>query len=187
MRKTPAYLKGLAETYARASGDVLRLTKLIQEVSQQLNVAKSEIDACDRLIRKFNCSLEPGLIPPIRAWQGRYGKRGDMSAALKRHLKDAWPQSLTSTELAWDIQLEFGLDFHTGEERSRWQKNSVVGALKRLVKYDEVERLHDASSKPTGAVGRWRSKSDAAPSVDRLLAQVAAAGVSVQQADANPA
>lgn len=37
MRKTPSYLKGLAETQARAAGAVQRIKKLISEVDRNLS------------------------------------------------------------------------------------------------------------------------------------------------------
>jgi len=77
MKKTPSYLKGLAETHARAVGDVVRLEKLFSEISAKLTESKANLAACDRLIRKFDARLNPTLIVPIHAWQGRYGKRGN--------------------------------------------------------------------------------------------------------------
>jgi len=79
MRKTPSHLKGLAETRARSAGDVQRLQKLYEEVGKKLTEATAEVDACDRLIRKFDERLNPELIKPIRAWKGRYGNRGTFS------------------------------------------------------------------------------------------------------------
>lgn len=71
MRKTPSYLKGLAETRARVAGDVPRYQKIHDDVWQRLAEAKAELDACDRLIRKFDKRLVREQIEPIQAWQGR--------------------------------------------------------------------------------------------------------------------
>jgi len=103
MRVTPSYLKGLAETRARADGELKRHQKLLSEierklkvakadveryqhmqvqVAQQLVVAQTDLDACDRLIRKCDARINPEEIEPISAWKGRYGKRGALKASI---------------------------------------------------------------------------------------------------------
>ena len=82
MRKTPAYLKGLAETRGRLAGDVQRYQQVLAEVTASLVKAQVELNACDTLIRKFDERLDPGLVQPIHAWQGRYGKRGALREAI---------------------------------------------------------------------------------------------------------
>jgi len=63
MRKTPSYLKGLAETRARAAGDVLRLQQILDQVKESLAKAQAEVEACDVLIKKFDDRLEPTESP----------------------------------------------------------------------------------------------------------------------------
>ena len=48
MRKTPSYLKGLAETRARAFADVQRLRKLQVELAK--NLADAEAEVCSGLM-----------------------------------------------------------------------------------------------------------------------------------------
>lgn len=183
MRKTPSYLKGLAETRARVDGDLQRYQKIYDEVGQKLAEARAELAACDRLIRKFDPRLNPERIEPIQAWKGRYGKRGQLKASIKEHLRAQAPLEVSTTELGWVIQLEFGLDFSTWQEKKRWTANSLRNALKDLLEEGLVERLHDVATMPTGEVGRWRWKSDDALSLDHLQAQAEAAGVSVRLCD----
>ena len=76
MRKTPSYLKGLAETRARAAADILRYKQVIDEIMVSLAKAQAELEACDTLIKKFDDRLDPTQVEPINHWQGRYGKRG---------------------------------------------------------------------------------------------------------------
>lgn len=52
MAKTPPYLKGLAETRARAAGEASRHEELIAQFNAKLTKAKNVMDACDILIRK---------------------------------------------------------------------------------------------------------------------------------------
>lgn len=44
MRKTPAYLKGLAETRARAAGDVKRLTCILNDVEKEFATIQLEAE-----------------------------------------------------------------------------------------------------------------------------------------------
>jgi hypothetical protein len=183
MRKTPSYLKGLAETRARAAGDVERYQQILEEVSSKLAQAKAEVAACDRLICKFDTRLNPELIEPIRAWKGRYGKRGQLSASIAQLLEQSAPEELTTTEVIWELQMQFQLDFSTADEKQRWRKNSLTPALKDLVSKGLVDRLHEPVDCFNGEVGRWRWKSGGDLSLDHLRAQAAAAGVSTQHAD----
>lgn len=59
MRKTPSYLKGLAETHGRALADVQRLERLQVEVAERLARAREELNASDIHIKKFNARLDP--------------------------------------------------------------------------------------------------------------------------------
>jgi hypothetical protein len=70
VRKIPSYLKGLAETRARADGDLIRQAKRQAELDTLAADALATRDACDKLIKKFDVRLDPGLISPIKAWKG---------------------------------------------------------------------------------------------------------------------
>ena len=181
MKKTPSYLKGLAETHARAAGDVQRLETILGEVTAKLAESKIVLVACDRLIRKFDDRLKPNLIAPIRAWQGRYGSRGELRTTICQILKDAAPVERTTFELCIELQLKFGLEFATSHDYRRWQRNSVLNALKALMKMGLVERLHTVTDGLAVEMGRWRWKSEI-NTVDELRVQAAAQGVGVQQA-----
>jgi hypothetical protein len=66
MRKTPSYLKGLAETRARAAADVIRYKQVIDQVMASLAKAQAELDACDTLIKKFDERLAYSEAPYLR-------------------------------------------------------------------------------------------------------------------------
>ena len=99
MGKTPSYLKGLAETRARAAADVQRLKRLQNELARNLANAEAEVDSCDRLIRKFDSRLNPDLIEPLRAHKERYGKHGELGETIKRYLQQAAPSTVTTHEV----------------------------------------------------------------------------------------
>lgn len=177
MRKTPSYLKGLAETRARAAGEVARYSAIIEEVRHQLAASQAELEACDRLIRRFDERLVPEEIEPIQAWQGRFGKRGALREALVRYVKEAYPNAISTTEIAIRAQIEFQLDFGTPNLRRAWVHSSVGGALKVLVARKVIARMHDPQVN-SGMTGYWRWMG-ATETLDGLSQFATAAGVSV--------
>lgn len=154
MRKTPSYLKGLAETRARAAADVLRYKQLINEIMGSLAKAQAELEACDTLIKKFDERLDPTLVEPINHWKGRYGKRGALREAILALLQERAPTAVTTTEIGWQLQLKFNINFVHWKEREQWMSNSIGSCLKKLVKDGLVEACHDQGN--TGFVGSWK-------------------------------
>jgi len=127
-------MKGLVETRARVDAECIRLSSRIADLTVQLDKSRAERDSCDQLITKFNNRIRVSQIEPINAWQGRYGKRGNLKQALLEVIKQAYPDSIPTTEITLHLQAIFGLDFVTTAE---------VG-----LKY-EVQHL------PGGNVLRW--------------------------------
>jgi hypothetical protein len=177
MRKTPSYLKGLAEDRARADGEVRRLQGLLDELAPKLAEAqrlqalqrhisarqaeaKTKRDACDTLIRSFDSRLDPEQIEPIRASKGRYGKRGMLRTTIMRILQRVAPAEIATTELRMTLEIELQLYFFSPTERSTWSDNSLLSALRNLTKEGLVDRLHDPMDRGSG-VGRWRWKGGA--------------------------
>lgn len=154
MHKTPSYLKGLAETRGRLAGDVQRYQQVLAEVTASLVKAQVELAACDTLIRKFDERLDPGLVQPIHAWQGRYGKRGALREAIVELLQERSPSPVSTTEVGWQMQLKFEILFAHWTERKTWMTNSIGNCLKKLVKEELVEACHDGNN--SGEAGRWR-------------------------------
>lgn len=155
MRKTPSYLKGLAETRARAAADVLRYKQVIDEVTAGLAKAQAELEACDTLIKKFDDRLDPTLIEPVLHWKGRYGKRGALREAILALLRERAPAAVSTPEICWAMQLKFKIGFSHWKERDNWRRNSVLSCLKKLVKDGLVDARQDPSN--TGFVGSWRA------------------------------
>ena len=155
MRKTPSYLKGLAETRARAARDVQCYQQLADELQARLAKAQAELIACDTLIKKYDDRLDPTTVEPINHWQGRYGKPGALRAAILKVLQDHAPEEVTTTLIGAAVQAEFRLVFYLPVEREAWIGNSIRNCLKKLVKEGLAEACHDQSN--TGFVGRWRA------------------------------
>jgi hypothetical protein len=203
MRKTHSYLKGLAETRARAGGALQRLKNLRSEVQRKLKTAKADVEryqkmevelarkleeartdlkSCDWLIRKFDSRLDPSEIAPIAAWKGRYGKRGALKEAVSRILKDHAPVALSIPDLSKVIILEFQLTFATDKAMKAWAHNSIGGVLKTLLLEGLVERIDAPKTEWGGPTGMWHWKGGAEASLDGLRSSAESSGVEVKQA-----
>ncbi|ALV07715.1 hypothetical protein [Roseateles depolymerans] len=155
MVRIPSFLKGLVETRARADAYVQRLETIKAEVEQRLAKAGSEREACDKLIRAYNPNLNPTAIEPVRAWRHRYGPRGARNEAIKAFLQAAYPESVSTVEVAWHLTLKFELDFHSPEVREAWKKTSVRNPLRVMAQRGEVERL-EVEALDGHEPARWR-------------------------------
>lgn len=141
MVKVPSYLKGLVETRARADAYVQRLEAVIREAEERLAKAMAEREACDTLISAYNPNLNPDSIEPIRAWRGKYGKRGEKAQALREFVRAAYPAAVSTAEATWHLILKFEMDFATAEAREAWKKTAVRNPLRVMAERGEIERL----------------------------------------------
>ena len=128
MAKTPPYLKGLAETRARAAGDVVRFgalagdalaslaeeklevtlyQSLADEFNARLTQAHAEANACDIFIRKIAPNTDPANILAIQAWQGHYGRRGSLKAAIADCIRSSAPAAVSKAEIVLHVQAEW--------------------------------------------------------------------------------
>jgi hypothetical protein len=183
MKKTPSYLKGLAEDRARAAGDVERYVKIAKDVADALEAARATLAACDLLIRRIDARLNPEDIEPIRVKKYYGGCRGKLRRTVEDILKTVAPGTVTTTEISIEIQVRFGFTFETSEARTHWQNNSIGRLLRTLFEEDLVERLHNPRCN-TEEGGRWRWVNRAAGSSDQLREQIEGQGGSVVQYDA---
>jgi hypothetical protein len=119
VRKTPAYLKGLAETRARADGEIQRLERLSLEIVRKLAARRADRESCDRLIKRYDGPLDPTEIEPVRGWRPD-GGRGKRRVAIIELLQSAGASAITTTDICWELQLRFGLEFDTPTDRDRW-------------------------------------------------------------------
>ncbi len=184
-KKTPSYLKGLAETRALLAGDVERYERLIHEIQENLALARRELEGCDLLIRRFDGCLDPLKIPPFRPWRYQQ-KRGVLRDTIIAVVRERAPNAVTTHEIGWELQMRLELSFETAAEDSKWLHDSVARQLKCFVVERRVERLHDPLT-PTSEVGRWRWILDIAPSLVHLTQQLASQGSAVRTPDTDPA
>lgn len=134
MAKTHPYLKGLAETRARVAGDLARYQTLAEAYNAKLAQAKTELEACDWLIRNFDLSLVPSRIEPVHT-HGAYGKRGALKAAIVKRIRAHGIPGILSSELYRELETMFGLNHPTGAARKKWCGGVV---RRRLLEMEEA-------------------------------------------------
>lgn len=196
--RVDSYLKGLAETRARADADHQNaleavasrtahldqvttayeskskaLRRSIRHARAQADQAQRAREACDQLIRKLERGFDPTLIKPVDGWQGRYGKRGALGRAVQAIVEAAYPREISTTRVGEILQQQLGLAFSSPPERANWFRYVVRARLKYLCQLGYIERLHPA--KHDGKIGRWRAIPADAPS--DLAALASAAGI----------
>lgn len=66
-KKRSSHLRELTETRANAAGEIRHYERILAEVQELLAIARSDLAACDRLIRKYDVRLDPTRIKPVRA------------------------------------------------------------------------------------------------------------------------
>lgn len=181
MPRTHPYLRGLAETRARADSQCATLENQITTLSRRLDKARSEREACDSLIHRFNPSLLPEAIQPITEGQRtQYGQRGALTKAILAALQQAYPDSVSTSAIALHVEAAFNLTFSTRTERRNWVCKSLSNRLSSFARDRVIERLHNPNAN-TGQTGMWRWIPKGGPSAD-LQSLAKAAGMPVIQA-----
>lgn len=184
---TPPDVKWLLNERAALAGEIARaqakqasLRHKRQCLERQLAGVTSELDrsrtaqersqasllALDATMELAHPTLNPCAGGTVKAWAGKYGKRGGLGAFIERLLSAAAPAPLTTTVLIDLSTKEFGLELATPGERRSLRK-SVSSALASLQKRELVEPLHDRTEGSHG-VWRWREK---LPTLDALRRQ----------------
>lgn len=155
----------MANELASVMGELER----IDEELARLSARRTHLEKVrGALIEVGTMGLAPGLeglVSPVRA-QERYGGRGVLRNWLPRLLKDAAPAAVDTPTMVRLAEETFDLYFPSSRERDRFRKNALTRALRAMLDFGEVERVHDTKA-ATGSVGVWRWKAD--PSLHALL------------------
>ncbi len=157
-KKVRSYLKGLAENRARAAGDIIRFEGMAKEIAERLAEVRSDLESCDRLIKKYDPRLRPELIGPIRVWPHHNVKRGGLREKLLEIIRREAPAEVTLTEICHAIEIGWELTFLTPEDRLSWRRDAVGRALRRLATEGQIVALHSkCGGLPTTEIARWRA------------------------------
>ena len=179
MKNTPSALKWLAEKRARIAGELQSCDQSIESMRADIDALQLKLEECkrfeataqvkrERLVQAlsaldqsvviFDSRLQPSKIEPVNGWQGKYGARGALKKYLLATLSESSPKYLSTEDLAYRAIDYFALTFVHPDDRLRWYRHSLRGALKVLAADGLVERGHDANSHSFGhTLGTWRA------------------------------
>lgn len=131
---------------------------------------QARLAALDTAIRPASADqVSPTAAGTVRAFSGRYGKRGGLKSFIVKCLKDAAPGAAETWTVVESAIAHFNLDLPTRAERQAFMRNTVTPQLFRLTEHGLVEALH--TGKRGALEGRWRWKS-AYPTLKALTRRV---------------
>jgi hypothetical protein len=162
--RTAPGLKWVANELASVMGELERIDEELARLAarrthlEKVRSALVEVGALSHVP-----GLE-GLVSPVRA-QEQYGGRGVLRNWLRRLLKEAAPAAVDTPTMVRLAEETFDLHFASYRERDRFRKNALTRALRAMLDFGEVERVHDTKA-AAGSMGVWRWKSG--PSADAL-------------------
>lgn len=173
--RTPPDLKWLLNERASVHGAIQakedRRSKLEAKqlkLEHQLEVVQRDCQRTAVAIERLNANLQaletsvalvyrevnPSCAGSVKAWAGRYGERGALTAFVKGTLQASAPDTLTMTVLMDLAAMHFGQAFSVPSERRSFRK-SVRSALHVLHLKGLVEPLHGGTGSEHG---QWRWK-----------------------------
>lgn len=169
-------IRRLSERHARVQGKVQRLEALIARHTAELERAQAEYKALALLLPSFDQRVQPSQIAPVAGWDGTYGKRGSLRAAVLSFLQSAAGEWMATTQVALLVRQQFGLDFACRNEERKWVTGVLRARLVALVEEGLAERSKVGARHSDAAC--WRLARAAAPSsLDDLRVQASAEGL----------
>lgn len=177
----------LGDLRARTAGKIIHLERIAADVASNIADARRDLEAIDRVIRMFDDRIDPTAIKPIVAVKKiPRGTHGGLTMAIKAILETAGTEGLLTNEIAWALQLKYGLAFETPAEFNRFIRNSLSRRLYELAKNGMLETVIEEIPGSIGShpQNRYWLKSLMPRSLDALAARAEAAGLQVQEVDA---
>ena len=154
--RTAPEVKWVANEMAAVRGELVRIEGSMARLVQRRSKLQEDLAALE-LVAAQLASVPPVARDATVRGHGRYGGRGALRGWLRQVLQQAYPRALDSLSLAEQAITVFGLQFTSTRERYRFTTDHLGSALRKLVEYGEVERIHDVS-RPTNRIGVWRWK-----------------------------
>jgi len=179
-----AYKRQDVMTHRAARLEVL-LAEVRGELSQLAEHSASlatRINALDTTIDLMHPGVPPDAAGCVRAWAGRYGKRGALTAFVQDYLQAVRPRAVYGSEIKREVIARFELHLITSQERAL-MGNKVRNALVRL---RDLHGTAQSTESWRGAQSRmlWSWKQDSPLDALRQAA-IAAETADERPADAN--
>ena len=154
--RTAPEVKWVANEMAAVRGELSRIEDSMARLVELRSKLQEDLAALEHVAAQLV------VVPPVARditvrGHGRYGERGALRGWLRQVLQQAHPRALDSLSLTEQAVEVFGLEFASTRERYRFTTDILGSALRKLVEYGEVERVHDVS-RPSNRIGAWRWK-----------------------------
>lgn len=141
----------LGDLRARTAGQIIRLERIAEDVAQTIADARRDLEAIDRVIRLFDKRIDPAAIRPIVSPKKiPRGSRGGLTTAITAVLETAGVEGLLTREIAWALQLKYGLCFETPKEFHRFIDNTLRCRLYDLAKKGALDAILEDMPGPDG-------------------------------------
>lgn len=144
---TPPHLKWLLNERAALMGEadtlqarIDRLQSQAAMLEQRRHESLAKAEALTRAIQRAESRVRPDALGAIRAWAGKYGKRGDLKTYLVETIGQAGATGITTDELIRHTVDHFDLVFDSKEAFKRWARSTLRTRLLRLSSAGVVER-----------------------------------------------
>ncbi len=154
--RTAPEVKWVANEMAAVRGELERIEKSMARLVQLRSKLQEDLAALEHVAEQL-ATVPPAARDLSVRTHGRYGTRGALRNWLRQVLQQAYPRALDSLSLTEQAIAVFGLQFTSTRERYRFTTDILGSALRKLVEYGEVERVHDVS-RPSNRIGAWRWK-----------------------------
>lgn len=130
--RTHSALKWLANERGAVLGELEAAKATIATLQLREQRLQQQLNALDETVKRFDESLDPSSIRPVRAWKESNNGRGRMKAFFLEHLRLAGPQGLTTPALAELWAVEIGTPLAAPDLGKRFIDHRVRPQLRRL-------------------------------------------------------
>jgi hypothetical protein len=157
---------------AKATATVARTEAALSHFRSVSQTTEARLRAMEVVLTRTYPEVNQHATAPVRAWAGKYGKRGGLRRFLATTLENAQGLEMPTAALVEIAKTHFGLALETLRERQNFY-DTVHAALREL--RDANPSIRHVRQTSHNSQSRWQWVS-AVPSVDELLRLARQAG-----------
>ena len=157
---------------ASAKAAVAKIGARLEHFRSSSRAVEAKLQAMQVVLTRTYPDVDQQATAPVRAWAGKYGKRGGLRRFLAATLENAKGHDMPTAELVEMARVHFGLTLETLRERQNFY-DTVHAALRELRDANPSIRHVRQTSRNSQSSWQWVS---AVPSVDEMLRLAGQAG-----------